>query len=502
MGMLMLSLVTFSQISDFKLSDYKLPDIKRHQLDLGLNSGSSIRNDNNPAYYDKQDYSNINANFDAAYSFYRNSARYQGQQSIALATNFYYSEQESKPNNNYNGWYSLANSDNKRFNLDFGIQSENRFYLRNENFFEVQLLTQYINDSQNRNNDYQNDFNVLYQHSNDQGKTNYFSVELPIYYGVGRIEQVQDARQSLFILNDMKRVNRLQRTPTHEEIIAMSEKISEVKNKRFFDSRLQKIDELDTINKFLLENGLVTDTDISYFSSMNDMWDFGSRQVRLAGYRVYGGAEPMIEFARYWDKQLDELPSDTMKVEQNTKFKSRRLHFVAGLSYEEPFHQKWQFSLNTKVFLGPASYITEDEYIVDHTENTNNKINTTEFGAELNIGLGFYPNTRTFVSASVGGYYNNDKGTYFSDGLQKISKGEYYDLIPALDAYYYISPKFRLSGNVSYQIHRFKGNNAIDYNLNNYSGYSPIHGWNMLLGENEYKNKYLDFRLTMAYSIF
>jgi len=118
--------------------------------------------------------------------------------------------------------------------------------------------------------------------------------------------------------------------------------------------------------------------------------------------------------------------------------------------------------------------------------------------------MGFYPNTRTFISIFVGGYVSHDKGTYYTGSMEFESKNDTYNLNTGLEFYYYISPKLRLGGKAGYEFHHLKGTHSIDnkYNNYNYNDFRSQFGWDMLIGDNDLKPGNLFFELSFTYSIF
>ncbi|MBV5342795.1 hypothetical protein JZU68_03975, partial [bacterium] len=73
---------------------------------------------------------------------------------------------------------------------------------------------------------------------------NYIFVE--IGSGSGRIENVSDAQHALFLINDLSKKSILNRDLSNNEINELSKTMTKIKNKRFLDSRLKLIDEINT----------------------------------------------------------------------------------------------------------------------------------------------------------------------------------------------------------------------------------------------------------------
>ena len=212
----------FAQITDFDLSTYKLPDIKRHQLDLnvGLDGGNSYY-DYYQKLYDNQTEkrNNIGGDFGINYQFYRNSEIYQGNQliGITLGSSFV----DRKDEDGYVG---------EEFNFDntIGINSENRFYLNRKFFLESDLSFSQRYSERNQNYDYRE----------SEYNNKYIRADIALGIGYGRIDEVQDAWLATYILNELQKEGKLTRLPTEEDILEFSQLISQIKNERFFDSRL------------------------------------------------------------------------------------------------------------------------------------------------------------------------------------------------------------------------------------------------------------------------
>ena len=117
---------------------------------------------------------------------------------------------------------------------------------------------------------YSNNKNIIKTSSNiTDRKTTSYSISgfLPVKFGKGRIENVGDARQALFILESFEKQNLLLRELNAEDIIEFATLISQLKNKRFFDARLRKIGELKAIDEFLKTKNIISNPQIEYFTS-------------------------------------------------------------------------------------------------------------------------------------------------------------------------------------------------------------------------------------------
>ena len=504
LSIILSSLTLRAQLDEFDLSDFELPDIKRHQLDIGTNLGSRIKNSNQISDDTETKIFSSSANLHLRYKFYRNSKKYQGDQYAR-----------------FNGSFSSANYDNeykyvtpytneRAYNIlsgDLYLISNNRFYFKGLSFFELDMDVNLRSDR--RENEFKEYMGTGTDYQTDTYNDNstLIQFELPVYFGYGRIERVEDARQAVFILNDLQRFGRLTRVPNTAEVIAFSERIAEVKNKRFFDSRLQKIDELEVADTYLQSAGLVEGSDIAYFTSLNDMWDYGALQVRLAGYRVYGGAIPA--YGIYDSYNLEEIHFDSKATSQQTKAeyendnRIQKLLFCVGFEYQKPIKQKWQYSLQTSIRIGPSKSTNKYTNLSANEPTVESTLKLTDYIGFIETGFGFYPNTRTYLTLNLTGFYNYDKGTYTNDSYEQEAENTFYNLAADIGAYYYISPKLRLYGQYSYGYNNLNGTNTLlfKYDPVNYFNYLPFN-WNISEGSNVYKTNLHNFRVTLTYSIF
>jgi len=492
-----------AQLDEFDLSDFKLPDLKRHRLDIATQLNSNFQNDNRISDDIENKIQSMGANIDLRYSFYRNSEKYQGNQ-VITGDAFYqgskYDNTYSQPNPNFYEW--------RKYNYlsgHIGVESDNRFYFNGLTFLEADM--NFGINRINRKNEFKEyiGLNTDYQTSSYKDNSTQIQLELPVYLGYGRIERVEDARHAIFIMKDLERLGQLKRYPTTDEILEYSKRIAEVKNKRFFDSRLRKIEELKIAHKFLVESGLADGSDIAYFTSLNDMWVYGDLQTRLSGFRFYGGVIPVFGLYRSYD--LDEVHYDSKSSFQEINYESegdnqiQRLLFSIGFDYHKPIKQKWQYSLSTSIRSGPSkSTNSRNDLLNEYVSETS--LELTDYLGYIQTGIGFYPNTRTYLSADVTGFYNYDKGTYITENFEQEAENTYYSFAAQLGAYYYISPKLRISGQYSFMFTDLDGTNSLmdKYDPWNYFNYYDF-GWSINSGDNVNKTDQHFFHIVLSYSI-
>lgn len=330
---------------------------------------------------------------------------------------------------------TLNTSQNKRtLNSDnsFGMYWNNKRYFPSKCFLIYNLNANFrfdiesLNSNQNSNS----------TETRDKYATMYVAPALGA--GHGRIEAVQDARHALYIVDALKAKGVLSRDLTREEIFSFAQTISSVKNKRFLDSRLHRIEEITTVDAYLKENRMLAKDDVTYFSTLYDMWQYGDLFERKSGHELAFTLSPRGYWSK-WDKT-------TINENENnlTNDYARQYGGFASLTYEleKPIKNNWQLSVRYGLEVGRIINWSEWTQNSITQENTSHITRTSAF---TNYSLGFYPNTRTYLVCNIGGNYN----LYGPTGGSSWSRNNWTSLNTT--AYYYISPQLRVSGSWSMQ---------------------------------------------------
>jgi hypothetical protein len=447
-ALLLISMVVFSpktsvaQNTTFKLSDYKNPDYFYQTLDLNfvLNSASSAhKNDNSSDFYNAKSYS-LGSNALASYSIYQNSLKSQSELYSSLSGTFSLGGQHNTRELE-NSELKQHSSSNSEYLMIGGLK---RFYNLKQNYFEVNGSFNIGNNgSSNKEDRFSSDTITNSIKSSSKDFQTYSHIALLI--GKGRIEEVQDARMALYLIEDMHQLNRDKRPASDEEVLELAKLITSLKYKRFFDTRLRKIAEITAIDAFMQQNGIAGTTDATYFTSLNDNWDFANNPARNSGWRIYTGVEGNYGYTNYKYHQDYIIPSQNFTENSNNR-KTISGFIVAGLNYEKPISLKWQKSASVKARFGSA-YQLSNQTSTNQDDINNFQGTTPTFDLSASYGYGYYPNSRTWLTAGwslSSGYGNQYTGTSKED--KENSKNNYYTYTgPNVQAYYYLSEKLRLS---------------------------------------------------------
>ena len=343
--------------------------------------------------------------------------------------------------------------------LDVGasIYHNDRFYRNNKWFFEIEnnLITRF-NGNRVKSNAVKNKTNEAIV--NDR---------LSLGFGKGRIEHVQDAQMALFILNDLNEMGLITGNPEAQTINEFATLITDINNKRVFDSRRRRIYELTRIESFLREKGILSETDIRHFTIINDNWALAMNPFRSSGsnwyVRVVGNGS--------LDRDRSEYENGYSQIN-----KSYQYSFVLGpqIGYENylPVNLHWQRNMGISA---NWNFITTDLETTSIYNGTMTEIITASRESDARVymfyGMSYYPNNRT----SIGGVVALEGKRHQHDDKSAFERS--YILSPEFNLYadYFIGYRTRL--NASAQVHYdkamsdFKGGGSLNEHFLN-AGFS------------------------------
>jgi hypothetical protein len=440
--LLCLSGILCSQTDTFNIAQYKLPVMSRKQLDLNLNlNGTSGYQKNKPENMDAETNSEfeLNDNLYLNYHSYKNNERLQSQHDYSFTLN---------PSFQRDKLGSEVTYKNKQMITSISLNSVNRLYNANQYFFEPDIT---FFSSINYNNQYNSG-----SPSTAKSNNNSIRVEVPLRVGKGRIEQVQDIRLAIYILQDLQKAGRISQMPDYAVIQDLATIISELKNERYFDYRIRKMEEIEKVDAFLQTHGLITSPDVRYFTTINDNWDYSSGPVRESGKRLSAGITPTYAYNYFYSKTIYDNANPPGILES----KNHTLGLKAGIWYSvaKPVTIHWQRNWNINLSSGFSNYVLTD--IVSESKSDLKHVDLNLAG---NYSVGFYPNSRTDLSAVLSADITRTRDLWTGN----IELKNYVtSIIPAfyLVMHYYISPQMRL--NITYDInYNFTDNRHKDQDI-------------------------------------
>jgi hypothetical protein len=431
--------ILFGQFSDFDLSKYKLPDIKTNRLDLNFSlNENGYKNFSQHSRLDTTEtkHNYLKGSMNLSYYNFRNSEKYQGD----FLINASFIPEISKTGRN-----ELI-SKNGNINTALIIRSKNIFFNQNMNFLEVNPSLSYssINDR-----DHQDISSNSFRDKNVAEIAT--TISIPVSVGHGRIEPIEDARLAIYIIEELSKAGKISDKPTDNVIIEMAKQISKIKRKRFLDSRIMKIKELQVIDSFLVANKIISSYDINYFSILNDQWDYASGPQRQSGFAISAGFNDNLSFGKYY---FETFHDTNVPSRSNSKTNNYKLGGFINLRYAKPINLYWQTSATFE-----TSYNIEFTSDPEEKDSEISSYSTNVFRTYLSYSLQFIPNSRTSIGFNVQGEYSNLKGdrTFLNiDPVDFDIKSNQLALSPGIELCYYISPQLRIQVNSSFYLQNFK----------------------------------------------
>ena len=433
-----ISLSTSAQEYKYDISKYYTPDIVRNQLDLSFNTNNSF---NNSTYKSDSTQSSkssqSNGTFSPNFTSYTNTRKRLTLFQLNGQFNWNYSM-----NKNFN-IINPSTDFNSQDNLTLNYQSH--FYNSSNQFFSLGINSNFhttIDNNSTENNSVPiKGFNRDYS----------LGIVPTLGIGTGRIEQVEDARQAIYILDDFSKKGVLTRHLTDTEIFELSQLISRVKNKRFLDYRLHLIDEITTVDSFFVSNKLLDKSGAPYFTSLYDNWQYGALFSRKSGHSFEITVTPSYN----WDYVNDStaLSYYRSRINQNSINGGLALTYT----FEKPVNLNWQHSFSASLKGITSLYNSADNgngnyLVLYNTIGAQTGVGFSSIGLNGRYTLGFYPNTRTNLSISLSQNVQSTWPKQLDYNSPSLNKELYSNTNVGFNGYYYISPQLRLTigANIGY----------------------------------------------------
>ena len=272
-----------AQIADYPLADYVRPDLQRITSFYG--GTFSIRNQQNKLIGQELD-----TDFSLSLSprwrqtVFKNTERHQIQSWISLDLRMNYSKD--------NDFQKTINIFELNPIIRRGLSKKTFF--KNTNFFDLGYgvvmdeTALFYRDTINDSRDVESEF---------RGE-----LDLSIYFGKGRIELVNDAWHAHTILEMLEEQDLLEKSISVEQIEAFANRISEIKNFRNTDFRLEGIAEFESLCEHLVENGIMDAEKYRSFAVLLDAWQYESFINRESGNEWKFGLKSklMVDDKREW----------------------------------------------------------------------------------------------------------------------------------------------------------------------------------------------------------
>jgi len=239
-----------------------------------------------------------------------------------------------------------------------------------------------------------------------------FSV--PLRFGWGRIEPIDDVFLAHFMADDMLEAGILEHPLPQESLFELGRVMADVRNQRIFDARKKRMYELAQLDSWFKDFGYAKVDNILYYKTLADNWLFGFNNTRFSGSRFSFGITPQAD---YWASHGQEPSVINMLAMQ------------AIYEGSTPLNQHWQIGYTVQTEL---AFLSNENWL-------NNSVSRPGLSAEFKWG--FYPNSRTRLTGYMGVDYQ-----LFLRTWRKIPASE---TIAGLQMDYFINYRTRLVINLA-----------------------------------------------------
>jgi hypothetical protein len=419
------SLAGFSQEKSFDLNKYKFPDYKRHELELNFRSNGSNR---------QETYQNYLSSGEIEKS---NNSRTSNSSEITLGYHYDYLTLKridylySTFTGDY--YYSKENTYNQKIvdsnpSMNASLDGSSKYYLIEDKLFLEGFTNLYYSRNKSRR--------TVTDQPEALSDQNFLDLSAGLGIGIGRMEKVSDLWQAYYILEKLNKQGAFTRLMTEDDVFEFARLTSQLKNKRFFDARLRKIAELTAMDSLLHQQGMMSNSDISYFTTLNDYWSYGNFYERNSGTELLFQASP--NYIRSYYKMKDNKAN----ISYQSSIKLR-----GSLTNAKQLNLYWQRSMGAGI-----TYESLLDSAGNHLSPFPEDIITTN--AYLNYG--YFPNSRTYISGGINYQGMNMSILKEQDTREDLWQNSIYF---NLSGSYYISPQLQISSNVSYSyFDRFSSN--------------------------------------------
>ena len=443
-----LVLVTPAQIA-FCQNDSLLKKFK-YRIDnyraIGLNlSGGGQFNQIDPAAATIKN-SNFSGNLGAWYYTLKSTDRIQLATSAGLYTSFSGGKSDNQ---------NVINKD-KSFSVLPGASALNKWFSKNM-FTELGASIS--------GNLYSYKTEILNQPAPQKYNQSQYSIAINMGIGKGRLENVIDMQNALWLNKVLEAAKSLSRSLTPEDLNDLGRSITKATNTRVLDTRKRIQFSLETVDAYLQQKGLINKTDIAYFSNLNDILFFAFNNPRLAGAEKFIRLTPAIAG---WDNEQKYSNGIDKSVNWN---KNTSLTLSLGLNKYVPSSLTQQNNYGAFLQLSYTSLKGSIKNFINDILTAETKSNSDWKKAAVNLFYthAIYPNTRTTINFNLQseiGYQDLDKQSSIYGSANLYA-----------NATYFISYRTRLTcaAGAAYQKNSYRINNQyLELNSNRTQLYANV----------------------------
>jgi hypothetical protein len=308
-----------------------------------------------------------------------------------------------------------------------------QFSLLNK-WFRKKMFTEIGADVFGHNNT--NKYSPVNPTGSEKYKQNDYSIAIDLGIGKGRLENITDMQNALWLYQTLQEEKKLSRSLSDDELDELGHTITAAKNTRVLDFRKRTQFILETTDRFFQQKEILTANDIRYFTSLNDILFFTINNQRLSGSEIYIRLTPGLNNAN-----RDDI-NNSLFTKEEDKIVSKSLLLSAGINKYIPANLRHQNNYGASLRLKYISYHAANKLFISGSPVNQFDFNTTVKQAGINLFFqhAIYPNTRTSISFDL----QSEAG--YRDAGQPLELFGTANLAGSLN--YFISYKTRLTCNL------------------------------------------------------
>jgi hypothetical protein len=265
----------YAQDYDLNTYDFRYQKYRGLSLDFDLGSnGRQIFNSRQDTFARDSTFSNSHSNsssfnFSPRYFSFINTDALQRTVNASMRGDFNFDSDKAVSTSGRSSSRSLDNE------LALVYSNTSRFYSGDKfKYFQVTTRSGFDNMGFRQKN--KNDLN---EEMKDWSIDNSTSVSYG--FGRGRINNVTDAVQAMFILQDLQELNGA--NFSNEQVEAIAKGITLIRNNRYLDFRIGYKTQLRMLDSVLQANDVSKEKSIDYFATISDNWLYANRANRSSG---------------------------------------------------------------------------------------------------------------------------------------------------------------------------------------------------------------------------
>ncbi|PID26423.1 MAG: hypothetical protein CR982_10445 [Candidatus Cloacimonadota bacterium] len=375
--------------SNLDLNSFKTPEMHRQSLFLSGGLGSSLLNfdvEMGPQSYKQFGYKN---NLGGSLKYlYLTELR---ESSSHLESYFSFLTKTLSENENIENKYGNdlgeegEENDHNGYDIqqEFGISGRKRVYMMETPLFlEGSLGFDQSYRSKWDKEDKDIDIQSYYQNENTNEVLKYDQISTSaevsptISFGYGRIENISDIRKGIEIVKQLKESNLISRMLTREELIQLGELIAKIENDRVFDFREKKKYQLKSINDFFLKLGVLESTNIDFFTTLSDTWQyyknssFTGDEIKCNIFSSYQTQWEENEIKKEITDYITPQNNYTTNKRYTKETESKGVGFSIQYDRAYSIDLHWGYNLNTLAYLNKEYIDSKVKNIYKENEDT------------------------------------------------------------------------------------------------------------------------------------